>query len=86
MYLENQEKEEKMNKKTNEKGITLIALVVTIIVLLILAGVSISLLAGGDGIMAKAQSAITKNNEAEAKERVALRIAEYQTDYYRAFM
>lgn len=33
-------------KKTNEKGITLIALVITIIVLLILAGVSISMLTG----------------------------------------
>ena len=38
-------------KNKQEKGITLIALVVTIVVLLILAGVSISLVIGNDGIM-----------------------------------
>ena len=44
-----------MNKK--EKGITLIALVITIIVLLILAGVSISMLTGENGILTQAQTA-----------------------------
>ena len=43
--------------KTNEKGITLIALVITIIVLLILAGVSISMLTGDNGIITQAQRA-----------------------------
>lgn len=66
------------------KGITLIALVVTIIVLLILAGVSISLIAGGDGIMGKAQNSIIQHNIAEAKESVGLKVGEYQTDYYQA--
>ena len=37
------------NRKMQEKGITLIALVVTIIVLLILAGISISMLTGQNG-------------------------------------
>ena len=49
-----EKKEEKMNftKKFNRsKGITLIALVVTIIVLLILAGISISMLTGQNGIL-----------------------------------
>ena len=40
-------------RNTNEKGITLIALVVTIIVLLILAGISISMLTGENGILTK---------------------------------
>ena len=40
-----------------EKGITLISLVVTIIVLIILAGVSINLILGQDGIIAKAREA-----------------------------
>ncbi len=40
-----------------EKGITLVALVVTIVVLLILAGVSISLVLGNNGIVKKAQDA-----------------------------
>lgn len=44
-------------KRRKEQGITLIALVVTIIVLLILAGVSISMIIGNDGIMTKAEKA-----------------------------
>ena len=51
--------------KTKEmKGITLVALVVTIVVLLILAGVSINLVLGNNGIIAKAKEAETKSAEA----------------------
>ena len=46
------------------KGITLVALVVTIVVLLILAGVSINLVLGNNGIIAKAKEAETKSAEA----------------------
>ena len=54
--------------KTN-KGITLIALVITIIVLLILAGVSIAMLTGQNGILTQAQNAkkTTENKSAEEK-------------------
>ena len=48
----------------NKKGITLVALVVTIVVLLILAGVSINLVLGNNGIIAKAKDAKTKSAEA----------------------
>ena len=48
----------------NKKGITLVALVVTIVVLLILAGVSINLVLGDNGIIAKAKEAETKSAEA----------------------
>ena len=48
----------------NNKGITLVALVVTIVVLLILAGVSINLVLGNNGIIAKAKEAETKSAEA----------------------
>lgn len=51
--------------KNNKKGITLIALVITIIVLLILAGVSIAVLTGEDGILAKAQLAKEKHIEGQ---------------------
>ncbi len=51
-----------------EKGITLVALVVTIIVLLILAGVSISMISGDDGIVEKASQASEKTKEATADE------------------
>ena len=51
--------------KTKEmKGITLVALVITIVVLLILAGVSINLVLGNNGIIAKAKEAETKSAEA----------------------
>ena len=45
------------NLKNKQKGITLIALVVTIVVLLILAGVSISLVLGNNGLISKAKDA-----------------------------
>ena len=48
----------------NNKGITLVALVVTIVVLLILAGVSINLVLGNNGIIARAKDAKTKSAEA----------------------
>ena len=55
-----------------ENGITLIALVITIIVLLILAGVSIAMLTGENGILTQAQNAKNKTEEAEAQERADL--------------
>lgn len=65
-------------RKSNEKnqGITLIALIVTIIVLLILAGITLSLVAGSDGILARATNAVDKHEIATIKENVELKIAE----------
>lgn len=54
------------------KGITLIALVITIIVLLILAGVSIAMLTGENGILTQAQNASKQTEIAEEKEQIAL--------------
>ena len=59
----------------NQKGITLIALVITIIVLLILAGVSIAMLTGQNGILTQANSARTETAQAEAVERINLELA-----------
>lgn len=58
--------------KNNERGITLIALIVTVIVLLILAGVSISYLIGDNGIIKKAVIAVQKYNQAQEEENNAL--------------
>ena len=63
-----------------QKGITLIALVITIIVLLILAGVSIAMLTGENGILTKATTAKTKTIEAELKEQVSLALGEIIAD------
>ena len=51
-----------------QKGITLVALVVTIIVLIILAGVSIALVLGNNGIATKAQTGAKNYKGAAAKE------------------
>ncbi len=59
-------------KKESNKGITLIALVITIIVLLILAAVSIATLTGENGILTKANTAKNQTIEAEEKEQINL--------------
>ncbi len=61
-----------LKKKT--KGITLIALVITIIVLLILAGVSIATLTGDNGILTKAQMAANVTNKSTAEEEIQIEI------------
>lgn len=61
----------KTSKKIKkDKGITLIALMVTIIVLLILAGVSIATLLGDDGVLARAQDAKLQTRIGKVKEEV----------------
>ena len=59
-----------MNKRNS--GITLVALVITIIVLLIMAGVSIALVVGDNGVLSKAKEAKTGSIVAEEKEQVNL--------------
>lgn len=56
----------------SEKGITLIALVVTIVVLLILAGVSINLVIGDNGIITKAKQVASATEEVSAKNDMEL--------------
>ena len=65
-------------KMKNEKGITLVALVVTIIVLMILAGVSISLVLGENGIITKSKYAKQETLNAQIGEQEELNeLAEY---------
>ena len=63
-----------INPKEAQKGITLIALVITIIVLLILAGVSIAMLTGQNGILTQANNAKNETELASAKEKVELAV------------
>ena len=63
------------NLKQKNNGITLIALIVTIIVLLILAGVTIATLTGENGIITKAIEARERTNQASAEEQVRLAVA-----------
>ena len=59
----------------NNKGITLIALVITIIVLLILAGVSIAMLTGENGILTRAEESDLETARAEVVERVNMELS-----------
>ena len=61
-----------MKKTSLKKGITLIAVVITIIVLLILAGISISLVTGDNGILTQSQNAATRTNKASAEEAMGM--------------
>lgn len=66
----------------NQKGITLIALVITIIVLLILAGVSIAMLTGDNGLLTKSDEAAMDNVIAGAKDEISLESQAYMATYY----
>ena len=57
-----------MDAKKRQKGITLIALVVTIVVLLILAGITISLVFGSNGVIQKAQDSKEQTKIGEMRE------------------
>ena len=70
-----------MSKLKNNKGITLVALIITIIVLLILAMVSIRLVMNG-GIIDKSKSAVDKYSEEEIGEQLKLAYSEYQMSQY----
>ena len=65
----------------NQRGITLIALVITIIVLLILAGVSIAMLTGDNGILNRATDSVAATNIAEDREAITLDLSAAYTDY-----
>ena len=55
-----------------EKGVTLVALVITIVILLILAGVSMAGLTGQNGLLTRAQEARNKSNEGAHEENQML--------------
>ena len=66
--------------RREQKGITLIALVITIIVLLILAGVSIAMLTGENGILTKATQSTKETAKGEAVEAVKLAVSTVKAD------
>ena len=67
-----------MNVLERKRGITLIALVITIITILILAGVSINTVLGDDGIIKKAKEAAEATKQASAEEEMNRLVLEYQ--------
>ena len=73
-------KSQKLKEQTRNRGITLIALVITIIVLLILAGVSIAMLTGQNGILTQANNAKIEQSHGSVREGIALAYNEYQIE------
>ena len=67
-------------KIKKQKGITLVALVITIIILLLLAGIAIATLCGENGLFTKVKQSNEKYSISEAKEKVELKIAELQIE------
>ena len=63
-----------MIKYRSKNGITLVALVVTIIVLLILATVSVQVLTGDNGLLTKTETAVQSNNDSQEEEKVKLAV------------
>ena len=76
--VKGKELKKKINKKNN--GITLIALVITIIVLLILAGVTIATLTGDNGILSNASKAREQTEIAEEKEAIGIAYSTVMAD------
>ena len=74
-------REKQTNLKSN-KAITIIALVITIIVLLILAGVTIQTLTGNNGLLTKAKYAVDKNTDGEIEEQIKLAYSEFQMNNF----
>ena len=69
-----------------DRGITLVALVITIIVLLILAGVSISLVIGENGVLSRATGAAEKTKRSQLKEAMDLALEDCQTEFAETFI
>ena len=70
-------------KKLKEKGITLIALVVTIIILLILAGVTLNIALSDNGLFNKAKKAADDYNQKSIEEELQILFAEKQMENYK---
>lgn len=69
-----------ISKLESKKGITLVALVITIVVLLILAGVSINLAVGNQGILTKSKKVSEATKQAAIKEQIDLALTNYQIE------
>ncbi len=70
----------KYQRSTSNSAITLVALVITIIILLILAGITLSLTLGDNGIFNKAQISKEKTNYSEAEESLNLMLLDIKTE------
>jgi len=73
-----------MNKRNlkNDNGITLVALVLTIVVMIILAGISINAIVGDNGVLAQAQNAKIRHEDESTKEQIELAWTARMSKFY----
>ena len=74
-----------MKKLIKNQGITLIALITTIVILVVLAGVSLHLVAGDGGILRKTTVAVEENQRANDEEEIEMALDELRVAYYRNY-
>lgn len=74
-------KKTKICYKFNNRGVTLIALIITIIVLLILSGVTIGVILGNENTIEKAKKTSENTDIQAAKEQALILVTNYITDY-----
>lgn len=70
------------NKRINEKGITLVALVLTVIIMVIMAGITANALVGENGILGNVMNAKTRHEDEGAKEELQLAWSARMTKFY----
>ena len=66
--------------KNKHEGVTLIALIITIIVLLILAGVTIAMIMGDNGILNQAEESKIQTDHGSVREGISLQYSDYKID------
>jgi|GEM_PF-4961021 len=69
-------------RKINNKGITLISLIITTIILLILAGISIATLIGENGLLTKVRDSKLTTEKGELEDKIRIAYNEWQIDMY----
>lgn len=69
----------------NQRGITLAALVVTIIVMLMLSGISLTFIVGNNGIITRTKKAVATEQDAKRMEMISMAVVSAETDYWTAF-
>ena len=69
-----------MKKYKNNKGITLIALIITIVILLIMSGIVINTITGNESILENAKTAVDKYNNSVSAEKEILKYFDEDTE------
>ena len=81
LYLKSKKTQKNLNSLKSSSGVTLVALVITIIVLLILAGVTIALVVGDNGVLNQAVNAADETNRANVQTELEMAVSAVVADW-----